>query len=106
MATPLELLKRGEPFTYDTWQLAVGQIPGCIGETSAVALLAGGLFLIARRYVDWRLPLAYLASLAALTFALPAKAGDAMTPFFSGPVLAHLFGGGSSSAPSSWRPTW
>jgi len=90
-ATPLEVLKHGESFPYRLWELAVGYIPGCIGETSAVALLLGGIYLIAKGYVDWRLPLSYLGTVAALVFCLPAKATGA---WFQGPVLLHLFSGG------------
>jgi electron transport complex protein RnfD len=93
-ATPLEVMKRGGEFTYRLVDLAAGHIPGSIGETSAIALLAGGIFLILKRYVDWRLPLSYIGTVALLVFVLPAKAGDAMTPLFSGHALVHLLSGG------------
>ncbi|MGM5487665.1 MAG: RnfABCDGE type electron transport complex subunit D [Nanobdellota archaeon] len=43
-----------------------GNVGGCIGETSAIALLAGGAFLIALRLIDWRIPAVYIGSLAVL----------------------------------------
>jgi electron transport complex protein RnfD len=44
-----------------------GNIGGCLGETSAIALLLGGLYLLFRRVIDWRIPLGILVSLAAFT---------------------------------------
>jgi electron transport complex protein RnfD len=90
-ATSLEVLKKGGEYTYELWQLAVGQIPGCIGETSAVALLAGGLYLIYKRHVDWRLPLSYLGAVALLIFVLPGPGGPSFS-FYK--VLVHLLSGG------------
>jgi len=60
-ATPLALFKnQGIITSYSN--LMLGQSAGCIGETFRVGIIAGGLFLIAMRIVDWRLPLAYLAT--------------------------------------------
>lgn len=86
----------------DYWQLLKdafsGVEGGCIAETSAIALLLGGLFLIWRRIIGWEAPFCYLATVALLGWALPAPyaAGGAAawTPWFSGPVLLHLGGGG------------
>ena len=60
-ATPLVLFKnQGIITSYSN--LMFGQSAGCIGETFRIGIIAGGLFLIAMRIVDWRLPLAYLAT--------------------------------------------
>ncbi|PIP67935.1 MAG: RnfABCDGE type electron transport complex subunit D [Candidatus Omnitrophica bacterium CG22_combo_CG10-13_8_21_14_all_43_16] len=60
-ATPLVLFKnQGILTSYSN--LMFGQSAGCIGETFRIAIIAGGLFLIVMRIVDWRLPLAYLAT--------------------------------------------
>jgi len=40
---------------------------GCIGEVSALLLILGGIYLIATRVIDWRIPVGYIASLAVLT---------------------------------------
>ena len=50
------------PQTSDYLALLFGKTGGCIGETSAIALLAGGLYLIFRRVINWRIPVFYLAS--------------------------------------------
>lgn len=48
--------------------LIMGEVAGCIGETSAIALLLGGLFLIAYRLIDWKIPVIYIATVAILMF--------------------------------------
>jgi len=53
--------------------LAFGNIPGCIGEVSKLAILLGGLILIANRYVNWRLPLAYVAAALVAIVLLPVR---------------------------------
>ncbi len=50
------------------WQLFIGNVGGCVGETSALAALIGGLFLVLRGTADWRQPLGCL--LAVTIFAL------------------------------------
>lgn len=46
------------------WDYFTGNMPGCLGETCSLALLAGGLFLIALKLIKWQVPLAYLATIA------------------------------------------
>lgn len=88
-ATPLAQLKAGEGV--DVLSMALGTIPGTIGETSAIALIAGGIFLIVRKIIDVRIPLSYIGSftLFILIYALATGRGFDVT-FLS----AHLFGGG------------
>lgn len=50
--------------------LFYGNIAGCIGETSALAILAGGVFLILMRYIDWRIPVAYIGTVGILMWVL------------------------------------
>ncbi len=45
----------------------LGNCPGSIGEISALALLAGGAYLVYRKVISPRIPLAYLGSVAVLT---------------------------------------
>ena len=45
----------------------LGNCPGSIGEISALALIAGGVYLVARKVISPRIPVAYLGSLAVLT---------------------------------------
>ena len=45
----------------------LGNCPGSIGELSALALLAGGAYLVARKVISARIPAAYIATVAVLT---------------------------------------
>ena len=64
VATPLALDATG----YTFWQLFSGEIPGMLGETSALALLIGGVYLLARRVIDWRIPLTFIGTVAIAYF--------------------------------------
>ena len=48
-----------------------GEIPGSLGEISALMLLIGGLYLIWRKVISWHTPVAYIATVAVLTFLFP-----------------------------------
>lgn len=48
-------------------QMLLGTIGGCIGETSAVAILIGAAYLLVRGVIAPRIPLAYLGTVAVLT---------------------------------------
>ena len=63
-ATPLSSEFTGNAAT---WDLFVGNVGGCIGETSALALLIGGSYLLIRRIITWRIPVCYLATVAVLS---------------------------------------
>lgn len=88
-ATPLAALKAGTLPDFSIFELALGMHGGSLGETSAFALAAGGLYLLYRRVISLHIPVAYLGTVAALTFLFPRgglPAGDFM--------LAHLLSGG------------
>lgn len=70
-------------------ELFIGNVGGCIGETSALAILIGGIFLIAAKLIHPSTPAAYLGSLAALTFVQVLVTGGEMTE-----VLYALLSGG------------
>jgi len=60
-ATPLGLMKFEAAGT-DLWNLFLGNISGSLGETSAAALLIGGIFILAKRYADWRIPAGFMGA--------------------------------------------
>ncbi len=69
-ATPLALLKSGDlvaPTANDYMAALTGHIGGCIGETCAIALIIGGLYLLYRRVISWRIPVVYIATVVILT---------------------------------------
>ena len=67
----------------------VGNIGGCIGEVSAVMLLVGGVYLIARGVIRPNIPVAFIATVAVLTFIFPQGGSDRVTW-----MLYELLGGG------------
>ena len=63
MATPLSLLKEGSDVAaagYNFGDMFLGFMPGSIGEISALALLIGGAYLLIRKVISWRIPVAFL----------------------------------------------
>ena len=85
-ATPLALLKSGE--TADVLSLFIGNVQGTIGETSAIAILIGAIFLLCMKIIDLRIPLTYLASFVIF---IAIFGGHGLDPNY---ILGHLFGGG------------
>jgi Na+-translocating ferredoxin:NAD+ oxidoreductase subunit D len=73
-ATPLYVIKhvfavnayRPDDFSPALKDLFFGNVGGCIGETSALALLIGGIFLISIKAIDFRIPFAYIFTVFAL----------------------------------------
>ena len=98
-ATPLAMLRMSESLWQkgqsaadhlpNLWQMFLGNIPGSLGETCVPAILLGGLFLIWRGHVDWRIPFYYLLTVFLITGIYGYFRGYA--PLFP---LYHLFGGG------------
>ncbi|MDP1635154.1 MAG: RnfABCDGE type electron transport complex subunit D [Gallionellaceae bacterium] len=64
-ATPLARWKF-ENVTASAWDFLSGAVTASAGETSAILILAGGAYLAARKFMDWRITVAVLGS-AALT---------------------------------------
>lgn len=52
--------------TSNTIELMVGRVNGSLGETSAVLLLLGGIYLVLRRAMSWQIPVAILGSTAVI----------------------------------------
>ncbi len=48
--------------------LFIGNVPGCLGETSALLLLIGGLYLLVRKVIDWRVPVTYIGTVFVLSY--------------------------------------
>lgn len=95
-ATPLswskEAIKGKEPVDVVNNMVGaamIGQIGGCLGETSALALLLGGLYLLIRRTITFHIPLAVLGSAVAC-----AAIGYLFKPEAYANPLLHLAGGG------------
>ena len=70
-ATPLANMHQGIMCEESIGQLFIGTVGGCIGETSALALLIGLGYLLFRKVITARIPLAYIGTVAVLTFLFP-----------------------------------
>lgn len=70
-ATPLAALKSGVMPEASTLDLFLGRCAGSIGEISAALLLVGGIYLLCRRVITWHIPVAYIGTVALLTFIFP-----------------------------------
>ncbi len=92
-ATPLSALKSGVlPQTLNrTANMAnqlLGARAGCLGETSALLLLAGGLYLLFRKVITWETPVGYILTVAVIAYFAPGGLDSTMSLFY------NVFGGG------------
>lgn len=91
-ATPLAQLKNG---TLDAslGQLVLGQVGGTIGETCAIALIIGGIYLLYKHVISWKIPVIYIATVFIL-FAAIGRHGMRMPVqeiFAGGVMLGGIF---------------
>ncbi|MDF2821151.1 MAG: putative rane protein [Clostridiales bacterium] len=88
-ATVLSMLKGGQEITqFSTWDMFIGNIPGAIGETSALLLLIGFIYMCYRGIVNAKAAIIYIATVIAITFVF---GGDGL---FTGDIMTNLLGGG------------
>lgn len=101
-ATPLGILasfrNAGEAFSFDAlvspygslWNFFAGTIPGSLGETSALAITIGGIWLIYRKVIKWYTPVVYIGTVFMLSWFIGMIAGDGGIWF---PTYSILSGG-------------
>ena len=70
-ATPLAALKAGALPDQGLLNAFLGNIGGCIGEASALLLLLGGVYLVARKVISARIPLCFIGTVAVLSLLFP-----------------------------------
>ena len=75
--------------TFSISDMFIGRIGGSLGETSALALLLGFVYLLLRRVINWQIPVCYIGTVAVLTL-ISAPAGMSAVDF----MLYNVFGGG------------
>ncbi|MBR0093848.1 MAG: RnfABCDGE type electron transport complex subunit D [Synergistaceae bacterium] len=88
-ATPLAAMKAGNAFKLSCWDMLVGNMGGCIGETCSVLLILGGAYLIWENIISWRIPVIYIAT-ASILGALFGH-GGLMSEIFTGGLLLGAF---------------
>jgi electron transport complex protein RnfD len=98
-ATPLGNLKFQNALAQGTLtpiqDLFWGNTGGCLGETSALALLLGAAFLLSRRAMDWRIPAGIILALGAFTgvfwLIAPEKYASPLFHFLAGGFILGAF---------------
>lgn len=89
-ASPLGMMKEAsDQLLPSLSQLFLGTVGGSIGETSALAVLIGGAYLLYRKQIDWRIPATFLGTVFILTAIIGISKGEGIWyPFY------HLCAGG------------
>lgn len=84
-ATPLGIIKSGSTSLPSMNRMIMGEIGGSLGETAAILLIIGGVYLIIRKVISWKTPIIYIATTAVALLLLGVDAS--LIPY-------HLLGGG------------
>ena len=90
-ATPLALIKGTEAAAGAApsyMNLFLGNVGGSLGETSALALLIGGIFLMVIKVISWRIPVTFIGTVALFTWIAGPQG------LFTGDALYHILAGG------------
>ena len=87
-ATPMANMHQGMMPEDSLLNIFLGNVGGCIGETSALLLIIGFAYLLSRKVLTARIPLAYIGTVAVLTFLFPM--GNDRIAW----MAAQVFGGG------------
>ncbi len=87
-ATPLSFMHQSQLPPDSLWDMFWGNIGGCIGETSVLLLLIGFVYLLIRKVIAIRIPLAYIGTVAVLAFLFPQGNNRLLW------MAAQVFGGG------------
>lgn len=84
-ATPLAILKLDNGGLPSLFNMLIGLKGGAIGETSVIALLIGGIYLVVKKVISWHTPVIYIGTVFLFTLLVT---GDAEL------ALYHIFAGG------------
>lgn len=85
-ATPLQLMKAGAAGELPSlMDMAIGNIGGVIGETCSILLVLGGIYLIVKKVIDWKIPCLYILTTTVLLAAFGVDIS--LLPY-------HILGGG------------
>lgn len=91
-ATPLEVIKMGKnevlPSIID---MLLGNRGGAIGETCAIALILGGIYLIVRKVIHWHTPVIYIGTVFVLSLIIKQDFTAALYQVLGGGLLIAAF---------------
>ncbi|MDR3271108.1 MAG: RnfABCDGE type electron transport complex subunit D [Peptococcaceae bacterium] len=96
VATPLTQMRESPfiPAAGDILNAFLGNTAGCLGETCALALIIGGVYLLIRRIITWHIPVVYTATVFLLSVFLGRSGlmtGNGLFEIFSGGVMMGAF---------------
>jgi electron transport complex protein RnfD len=78
VATPTPLVATGSDVP-SLFNLFIGNNNGCIGETCAVALIAGGVYLIVRKVITFHIPVVFIGTVFVLSLLVVPEGQSALT---------------------------
>lgn len=96
-ATPLGLIKEGGGLSALTetgvgfTDLLIGNVAGCLGETSALLLIVGGLYLLWKGVISWRIPVAYIGTVGVLYLVTGAGVSEMLIQLVAGGLMLGAF---------------
>lgn len=89
-ATPLALLGGGTVEGVKLWDLMIGNCGGVLGETCKLAIIAGGVYLLIRGIIDWRIPVAFIGTVF-VCYLIKDGAEMAVYQIFAGGLMLGAF---------------
>ncbi len=91
-ATPLEVIRFGGSAELPSIaDMLLGNRGGAIGETCAVALVLGGIYLIVRRVIDWKVPVVYIGTVFVLSLIVKQDLTSAIYQVLGGGLVIAAF---------------
>ena len=91
-ATPLEVIKSGDVSTLPSLlDMFLGNRGGAIGETCALALILGGIYLIARKVINWQTPVIFIGTVFVLSLVIKQDVTMALYQVLGGGVVIGAF---------------
>jgi len=88
-ATPMASLHQGLLPDLTLQEMLLGAHGGSLGEMPSLMLILGGIYLLLRKVITWRIPVVYIGTVAALTYLFPLGGNDPLQW-----MLYNLLGGG------------
>lgn len=88
-ATPLAIMAQGD--SVELLDLFLGNTGGAIGETSAVALLLGGIYLIAKRVISWHIPVVFIGTAFLGSFIVTGDVTESLALILAGGLFIGAF---------------
>ncbi len=86
-ATPLEVIKNGGDSLPAITDMLIGNRGGAIGETCAIALLLGFVYLLIRKVITWHIPVVYVATVFILSLVIKQNLSIALYEVLGGGLL-------------------